>query len=280
MNIIKMKKKFKIMLIIISAIIIIIAYYCYIFEPNNLQIKEAEIKLKNLPEQFRGVRIIHLTDFHSKKFGRREKKVLKMVSQLNPDFVFITGDFVDRTTKNIRNCKEFWKLLAQRYQNRVYGVLGNHEYSNSNHYYLKRALSESGIAILNNENKKLFFKDEFINLIGVDDPRTSRDDLAKAMAGADNELPKILLAHSPDILNRIDDYKIDLILCGHTHGGQIRIPFIRPFWTPTKFKGKYAKGLFKVKSSYLYVNPGVGVTFFPIRINCPPEITLIKLEKQ
>jgi len=121
---------------------------------------------------------------------------------------------------------------------------------------------------------------DFIYLVGVDDPDTSYDNLSYAIKNIEEkDIPKILLAHSPEIIEDIAGQNIDLILAGHTHGGQIKIPFVRPFWVPTKYHGKYANGLFKINNSYLYVNRGVGTTFLPIRFNCPPEITLIELKK-
>ncbi|TSC96303.1 MAG: phosphohydrolase [Parcubacteria group bacterium Athens1014_10] len=256
------------------------SWYIFLFEPNNLQVEKLEIKMENLPFSFNGMKIVQLSDLHSKNFGGKEKKVLKIIEQINPDFIFITGDFIDRATKDIESCQEFWRALSEKYENRVYGVMGNHEYWNPNYHSIKQNLIDSGINILNNENVKLIKDDDFIYLIGVDDPHSSYDNLFLAMKGISNKnILKILLAHSPEIIEDAKIKNINLILVGHTHGGQVKIPFVRPIWVPTKDHGKYASGLFKINDSYLYVNRGVGVGFLPIRFNCPPEITLIKIEK-
>ena len=286
----KMKRR-KIRKMLLSLTILlflaILGGYSFLFEPNNIQIEKINIEMANLPESFEGARIVHLTDFHSFGFNKREKMVLKMVDKLDPDFVFITGDFVDHTTKDIDSVQEFWQELGDQYQGRIFGVLGNHEYKNesADSDSLEKLLEESGIVILDNENQKIFQddEDEYIYLIGVDDPDTGNDDLKKATTDIEKDVPKILLAHSPDIINDLDslkEEKIDLILVGHTHGGQIGIPFIRPFWVPTKNRGKYASGLFVFDSVHLYVNRGVGLSVFPIRFNCPPEITVIELKKK
>ena len=290
------KRKFKILFLISSFLISLIAliWYSFIFEPNNIQIERISVKMENLPESFDGIKIVHLTDFHSKDFGEREKRVLEILEDLDPDFVFITGDFIDHKTKDIDSCQEFWRELGNKYQGRIFGVLGNHEYwiDHIDASSIKSLLEESGIAVLGNENKKisrskdaavlrLYNDDEYIYLIGVDDPDTGRDDLSKAMIGVEKNIPKILLAHSPDIVNdskSLEKEDIDLILTGHTHGGQVKIPFLRPFWTPTKNRGKYASGLFEINETNLYVNRGIGTAVFPIRFNCSPEITVIELK--
>ena len=163
--------------------------------------------------------------------------------------------------------------------------MGNHEYWNNDagSEFLKSLLNESGVVVLDNKNEKIFQGDEYIYLIGVGDPHTGNDNLEKAVTGVEKDIPKILLAHSPDIVNNSEDIekeKVDLILVGHTHGGQVKIPFLRPFWTPTENRGKYASGLFEINDTYLYVNRGIGTTVLPIRFNCSLEVTMIELRKK
>lgn len=275
----KFKKLFLVLTFLISLTVLI--WYSFIFEPNNIQIERISIAIENLPEEFEGTKIVHLTDFHSKNFGEREKRVLEILEDLDPDLVFITGDFIDHTTKDINSCQKFWRELGSRYQGRIFGVLGNHEYwiDHIDADSIKNLLEESGIVILSNENEKISRDDEYIYLIGVDDPDTGRDDLPKAMINVEKNIPKILLAHSPDIIDNLQGEKVDLILVGHTHGGQVVIPFVKPFWVPTKNRGKYASGLFRVNGTNLYVNRGIGMASLQVRFNCSPEITVIELER-
>ena len=259
--------------------------YSLIFEPNNIQVEKISIEIENLPESFNNTKIVHLTDFHSYNFGEREKRVLEILKDIDPDFVFITGDFIDHKTKDINSCQEFWQELGNKYQGRIFGITGNHEYWNDNTSAedFKNLLEESGIVILDNRNEKIFQGDEYIYLLGVDDPHTGNDDLGKATADTEKDIPKILLAHSPDIINNLESLEkenIDLVLAGHTHGGQIVIPFVQPYWTPTKNRGKYASGLFEISGTHLYVNRGIGTATLPVRFNCPPEITVIELKKK
>ncbi len=281
------KRKFKKMLLTSVFLIFLssLLWYSLIFEPNNIQIERISITLENLPKEFEGTKIVHLTDFHSYNFGKREKKVLEILEDIDPDFVFITGDFIDHKTKDINSCQEFWQELGNKYQGKVFGITGNHEYWNNgiNAEDFKSLLEENGIVILDNKNEKIFQDDKYIYLIGVDDPHTGNDDLEKAVADTKKSIPKILLAHSPDIVNDLESLEkenIDLILAGHTHGGQFVIPFVRPYWTPTKNHGKYASGLFEIGNTILYVNRGIGTAVLPIRFNCLPEVTVIELKKK
>ena len=278
------KRKFKMLFLLITFFIFVffLFWYSFVFEPNNIQVEEVSIKIENLPESFNNTKIAHLTDFHSYEFGKREKRVLEILDSIDPDFIFITGDFIDHRTKDISSCQEFWSELGNRYQGRVYSVLGNHEYwiDHIDASSIKKLLEESGIVVLSNENEKIFQGDEYIYLLGVDDPHTGNDDLKKSAINTYENIPKILLAHSPDIINDLESLErenIDLILAGHTHGGQVVIPFMRPYWTPTKNRGKYASGLFEINEMNLYVNRGIGMAAYPIRFNCPPEITVIEL---
>jgi len=278
------KRKFKMLFLLITFLVFVffLFWYSFVFEPNNIQIEKVDIKIENLPESFNNTKIAHLTDFHSYEFGKREKRVLEILDGIDPDFVFITGDFIDHRTKDISSCQEFWSELGNRYQGRVYSVLGNHEYwiDHIDASSIKKLLEESGIVVLSNENEKIFQGDEYIYLLGVDDPHTGNDDLKKSAINTYENIPKILLAHSPDIVNDLESLErenIDLVLVGHTHGGQVVIPFMRPYWTPTKNRGKYASGLFEINEMNLYVNRGIGMAVYPIRFNCPPEITVIEL---
>lgn len=281
----------KIILIIFLLGVLFFGYYVMIFEPSNIKIEKQVVAIQNLPQTFDGLKIVQLSDFHSYWFGSRERKVLEMLEEIEPDFVFITGDSVDPITKlitdrDLSSVKIFWQELGKKYQGRIFGVLGNHDTG-----MVKNYLEESGIPILDNENRRIWIGQEFIYLIGVDDPWTGRDDLPKAMAETENDIPKILLAHGPEIMARVSRKEIDLILVGHTHGGQVNIPFFGRLIQPlSRYGRKYTRGLFKVDSTpldskhltgytYLYVNRGIGTSIIPARFNCPPEITLIELRK-
>lgn len=270
--------KIKIAFGILILAIILLGFRIFFVESKTIKIEEIEIRIKNLPVSFKEIKIAHLSDFHSKNFGEGEKEITENLKRLNPDLVFITGDFIDWTTKDLNSCQDFWKELAKNYSGKIFGVLGNHEHRHPKFKTVKNLLKESGIKILENESEKIEKEGDFIYLIGADDPREGYDDIGKAMENAEDDAPKILLAHSPEIFRKVKEKNIDLVLVGHTHGGQINIPFLVDFFLPLKHDKKYKSGLFKENSTYLYVNRGIGTTVLPLRFNSPPEITLIKLK--
>lgn len=273
-------------------------------QSRTIKIERLSIEIKNLTPSFRGVKIAHLSDLHSKNFGKKENKVLEILQSLNPDFIFITGDFINETTKDLESCQNFWKKLSENYSKKIFGVLGNHDHYHQQFKIIKNLLKESGIEILKNEAVILRRNEDFIYphtkrgqgaksakvdevnprygvgvyLIGVDDPHEGYDDVEKAMAGIEADASKILIAHSPEIFRKVKGKGVDLVLVGHTHGGQINIPFITNLLLPLKYDKKYKSGLFKENSTFLYVNRGIGTTLLPIRFNAPPEIALIELK--
>ena len=260
------------------ALVILPGIWGFFIEPNMIKIEKLSLEINNLPPSFEGVKILHLTDLHSKGFGKKEKRVLGLVSQLRPDFIFITGDIVDWRTRDIESCQKFWKEIAKNYQGRVFGVYGNHDHRNRNFKKLNTLFAKSGIKILNNETVKLERGESFIYLVGVDDPHLGYDNIEKAMRNLKEGFPKILLAHSPEIFQKVKNRKIDLILTGHTHGCQVNLPFLCDLFIPLKYDKQYKRGLFNENGIYMYVNRGIGETFLPIRFNSPPEITLIELK--
>jgi len=249
----------------------------FLIEPNAIKIENVSFEIKDLPSNFEDIKIVQLSDLHSRSFGKREEKVLEILSKIQPDFIFITGDIVDWTTKDIDSCQIFWQELSRNYQGRIFGVYGNHEHKNPRFNKVKAQIEESGIHILNNEARDIHIGEDTLCLIGVDDPHLGFDDINQAMAQTGKSCAlKILLAHSPEVFRNVKEMDIDLVLVGHTHGGQINIPFVVDFFLPLNYDKKYKEGMFYEDPTYLYVNRGIGTTFLPLRFNAPPEITLIR----
>ncbi|MBL7053754.1 metallophosphoesterase [Patescibacteria group bacterium] len=269
-------------MILFILILFFLLYYVLIFEPYNFKNKKISITIKNLPDSFANTRLVQISDLHSKRFGRKEKKLLKRLKKISPDYIFITGDIIDYKTRHLEEIIPFWQRLAKQHQYKVFCVLGNHSHANTsiNVHLFIQTLKKTGIDVLINNNRELKQKHKSIWLIGVDDPHTRHDDFQLASQGISKQAVKILLAHSPEILRDIKSKQVDLILTGHTHGGQVRIPFVPSFWIPSIYRSKYDRGLFIVKKMFLYVNQGIGEAALPIRFNCSPEITIIKLKNE
>lgn len=270
------------MIIMASFLLLLILAGVWIFlvEPNWIKREKLNLNLeKELPPSLKELRFVQLSDLHPKRFGHLEEKVLKILREIKPDFIFITGDIVDQLTRDFENCQRFWQKLSQIAPGRTFVVLGNHEHRNPYFPKLVSLFEKSGFKVLNNQAEKISLGADSFWLIGVDDPHSGFDELEKTMKGVASEDLKILLAHSPEIFQKLKkiDQKVDLVLTGHTHGGQINIPGLVNLVLPLKYDKKYKRGLFREKEIYLYVNRGVGTTVLPLRFNAFPEITLIKL---
>jgi hypothetical protein len=265
-------------LLILFFIFLII--YSFGIEPFHVILEKDDVFLKKLPSAFNGIKIAHLSDLHSVGFGRREKQVLQIIDQENPDFIFITGDINEAFSGQTSSCFSFWKELCRLAP--TYVVFGNHLYKDKRFSpgQLEKMLTQAGATVLLNENIRLEKAGQFLWLVGVDDPHTRHHDLSKALLGVDNNFPRILLAHSPEIIDDLEENSVDLILTGHTHGGQVKIPGLRAFWTPTKYHGKYERGFFNVKGALMYVNRGIGVSKLPMRFNSRPVVVLLNLKRE
>lgn len=267
----------------IIALILSILFLAWgsIVEPNTIKTEKIKVKIKNLPLSFLGTKLVHITDIHSRKFGRTEKKILNIVKKTNPDYIFITGDFLNwgvlKWWVNLESCFKFWKKLAENYQGKIFAVFGNHEHTDPRFEEIKKLLGETNIRVLTNESIKLKRNNDFLWLVGVDDPYKRHDDIEKAMDGTNNDRPKILLAHSPEIFRKAKNKDIDFILTGHTHGAQINLPIIDNFTIPVKYDKKYKRGLFEENLTRLYVSRGIGNSGFPFRFKSFPEVTIITL---
>jgi uncharacterized protein len=240
-----------------------------------------------LAESLAGVRLVQISDLHLVKFGAREKRTIALIHQAEPDFLFVTGDLLGDGNRSIPVCLSFFSQITARYG--IWVILGN-----ADHYHngkdidtlrLVQNLKKLGIQVLQNENRKISFKSTRTRslqksfwLIGADDPYLGYDDLPLAANGIPEKEPKLLLVHSPDIIDEAAEMNIDLMLAGHTHGGQIRFPLLGPVFTQSVYGKKYAAGIFTLKNTILYVNRGIGTSGIPIRLFCRPEIAILSIQ--
>jgi hypothetical protein len=252
-------------------------FYIFIIEPNLIKIKQYQIKIDKSFSLKSNLTIIHISDLHIIRFGWKELYALNKIKEINPDIILITGDLVGNV-KGLNATLSFLNSLRSKYG--IFAVFGNEEYQSLYYSQIKK-LIDSNIKILNNEHYQVVLENgEKITLIGVDDPVFNRDDLEKAILNLPKEGIRILLAHSPEIINKYKE-KLELfklILCGHVHGGQVRLPLIGPILLPKSCPRRYNKGLYKLGKSYLFVNKGIGTCPLTIRFLCPPEISILRLK--
>jgi predicted MPP superfamily phosphohydrolase len=255
-----------------------VAVYARLIEPYNYLISETDIFVQNLPERFEGFRITQLTDIHhSKILGLEEvQRVVRLAQQTTPDLFVLTGDYATAYRRYIEPCAEALSSLAA--PEGVWAVLGNHD-----HYtdpeLTTRALEQHHINVLNNRNTLLRRGPDVLQLSGIDDWSWNATDWARAFEGLNKSLPTVLLSHQPSVLKFEQTKDVSLILSGHTHGGQITLPW---FGAPARFLTKdlaFAQGLFRIGNVQMYVSSGTGVIGLPVRFGVRPEIAVLRLRR-
>ncbi|MCX7884306.1 MAG: metallophosphoesterase [Caloramator sp.] len=270
--------------IIFIAIIILFLYF------NNNYIYTSKIKFKSskIPNEFKGFRIVHLSDLHSKRFGKNQRYLISKVKSQKPDIIVFTGDLVDKRKYDENPPIELMRELVKIAP--VYYVTGNHENWSDNFKSLEVKLKDYKVNILHNEYKEIKIKNSSIYIAGIDEPSVQIEvyreysitdsELKKCASNLNKNKFKILLAHRPDLISLYSKYGFDLIFSGHAHGGQVRIPFIGGIVAPNQgFFPKYTSGLYNFNKSSLVVSRGLGNSIFPFRIfNCP-NIVVVTLEK-
>ena len=254
------------------------AAYARLIAPHNYEVTETDILIRDLPERFEGFRITQLTDVHhSRILGLDEvQRVVELTRRTKPDLIVLTGDYTTTYRRYIEPCAEVLGGLSA--PEGVWAVLGNHD-----HYtdpeLTTRALVRHHIAVLNNANTSIRRGPDAIQLAGIDDWSWNGTDWTRAFYGLNRKLPSVLLSHQPIVLDFEEAQTAALILSGHTHGGQIKLPFIG---VPARFATmdlKYASGLFSRGQTQLYVSRGTGVIGLPVRFGARPEIAVLRLRR-
>ena len=247
-------------------------------EPYLLSVERHAVTLKRLPRALDGLRVVHLSDIHNGPFtgpGQIERAV-EEANRLDPDVVALTGDYVSHEREYAAPCAEILGRLRARCG--VFAVLGNHD-----HWVDAPLITDlfraEGITVLVNEGMRFEHPERpgsSFWLAGVDDTMTGQEDLPLALAGSRSEELKLLLAHNPLVLRRAAREGVDLVLAGHTHGGQVT-------WrSETSRSGRprrrLLRGLGRQGDTQIYVSRGLGTVVLPVRYGCPPEVTLLELK--
>jgi predicted MPP superfamily phosphohydrolase len=268
-----------------------VALYSGEVERHWVDVTRHEFFLKDLPESFEGLRCVQLSDIHldeyTEPFFLRE--VIRKVNHLKPDIVFLTGDYISigpRSSKfAIRASWHCAQILGDGLQCRQrYAVLGNHDFA-AGPQDVSEALSSHGIQMLNDRALPLERNGARIWLAGTLDAINNAPNLERAIPASIRNQPGepvVLLCHEPDyadtLLKTSAGRAVSLMLSGHTHGGQVHLPFAGPFTLPYMGR-KYVRGWYRLEHMQLYVNRGIGTVGIPFRFNCPPEITEFTLRK-
>jgi predicted MPP superfamily phosphohydrolase len=261
-----------------------LALYAGEIARHELSIVTRTIAVRNLPDAFRGLRIAQISDIHFDEYTEPYfvRRVVAEVNALAPDLVLLTGDFISIGPRSasfavgaLHRCAEILEGIAcpQRF-----AVMGNHD-SLLGVPIVRPILAEAGIPSLVNEHVPIERAGQRLWLCGVRDPVEDLPDLDLAIPAAPDG-PVLLLCHAPDFADKVLAHPrgrlVDLMVAGHSHGGQVRFPLVGALHTP-EGGSKYVEGFFRLGRMQLYVNRGIGTVSLPFRLNCPPEITLFTL---
>lgn len=262
--------------------------YAVKVEPTWFEINRHELPVADLPASFDGFRIVQLSDLHCGKHvpGDYLSEAIAAAVAESPDLIVLTGDYIHKGHHFVARAAESLAELTAPHG--VFAVLGNHDHSIRNALGIRRypdladaiaaALGDRGIRVLTNESVTLTKGDDVLHLAGVDDLWSRRCDLGQALAGLDITQPRVVLAHNPRTIERLEGRRCDLMLSGHTHGGQIDWPGLGRV-TLSKKNRQFAAGLYQHGDTHLYVNKGIGfgVRF---RFGVRPEIAVFHLRRR
>ncbi len=260
----------------LASFFIFLAYIFWI-EPNWIEVHKVKIHDPALAKSLQGVKVVQISDIHIQNgLGFREHDLIKKVNSLKPDIIFMTGDYFDDL-----NQLEYAKKLIHSLKAKmgIWGVPGNTDHiSIENGKSISNELTSEKVRILVNEAERIqTAPGKYFWIVGVDDPVYGHAKLPRAIGPVPPGEPCVLLAHSPDIFESAVRERVNLVLVGHTHGGQIGIPLLVRL-SDYAYRGPYMRGFYKKGRTQLYVNRGIGMKTLPIRFLCRPEISLIEVE--
>ena len=282
------KKRKSIILAVVAAILF--ALIAWIIWGNTaLELSTYTISSSKLPQSFDGYRIAHVSDLHNAEMGKDNETLLTMLRDADPDMIAITGDLIDSRNTDIEVALQFVREAVKIAP--CYYVTGNHEARISEYDELKEAMKAAGVTVLEDAQTEISLTGESITLIGVNDPSHQTDYLfgdAESVMNAkledlhtENDGFTILLSHRPELFDSYVDHGMDLVLSGHAHGGQFRLPFIGGVVAPNQgLFPEYDAGIYTDGNTNMLVSRGVGNSILPFRINNRPEVILIDLHAE
>ncbi|WP_179631919.1 metallophosphoesterase [Clostridium peptidivorans] len=273
--------------IVVLSLIAVVCISFFYFQNNLIETSYYTLKFKKMPEKFDNFKIIHISDLHSKEFGKRNRVLLDKIAKEKPNFILITGDIIDRRNYNEEPSLYFAEQCMKIAP--VYFSTGNHEMWSGKLNGLEEKMKNIGVSVLRNESNQIKIGDESIYILGIDDPvvyKTKEEGkvLVKNIKSSLKNVPKdsfkILLSHRPERIDIYENANVDLILSGHAHGGQIRLPYIGGILAPGQgFFPKYEEGVHNIGSAKIEISRGLGNSSFPLRVFNRPELVVISLKK-
>jgi predicted MPP superfamily phosphohydrolase len=255
-----------------------------IYRPSTFEQSVIRLPIRNLPESFQGFSIGFISDIHSGIFMSEERmhSYAQSTNALGADMIVVGGDFVNLHLEEAYPFREAFKILSA--PQGVFGVLGNHDYYTRKVDQVAEEMERTGISLLRNRYLTIGRNGDLIHLAGVDDtanPGTAEGAIRAVAGPVAGPIPKILLCHRPYFFPQATSAGFDLVLSGHTHGGQVVLGTIgRDVLAPARIFSPYVSGLYTEGGSKMYISRGLGTVSIPFRLNCPPEITKIILVRE
>lgn len=279
------KKQKRLIVLPVLAVILLALIIWIVWANTALELNIYTIKSEKLPKSFSGFRIAHVSDLHNAQMGEDNEKLLSLLSEAEPDIIAITGDLIDSRVTNTTIALQFMKEAMKIAP--CYYVTGNHESRVDQYFKLREDLIAIGVVVLEDERIALERGNESISIIGVNDPSFQTDYLlgdaedvmqSKLQKMADEQFYTILLSHRPELFDIYVENGINLVLSGHAHGGQFRLPLIGGLVAPNQgFFPEYDAGLYTNNSTHMIISRGIGNSIIPFRFNNRPEVILIEL---
>ncbi len=281
----KKKKRIIILAVVAAVLIALVAWIAW--GNTALELNTYTVTSNRLPDAFDGYRIALASDLHNAEMSDGNEKLLAMLSEAKPDIIAITGDLIDSRNTDIETALNFAEKAVKIAP--CYYVTGNHEARVSEYDELKNGLTELGVVVLEDEKLSLEKSGETITLIGVNDPSYQTDylfgDSETVMQNKLSELMRdsdeytLLLSHRPELFEVYVECGADLVLSGHAHGGQFRLPFVGGLVAPNQgLFPEYDAGLYSEGNTDMVVSRGIGNSILPFRFNNRPEVILIELK--
>jgi uncharacterized protein len=267
--------------VIVVSVLMFLAVWAFLIEPNRLVIHEESLAMEKWPRSVDGLRIAALSDIHAGSPFVTESKlqqVVAMTNQTKPDLIVLLGDYMVRNTWHSKEVEP--EVIAKSLKGLqgplgVYAVLGNHDWW-YNGERVRTALETVGIKVIDNDVVRMEKNGHPFWLVGLADAWTGRDDIAGTSGRIPAGEPAIAITHNPDILPRLPPNFL-LTLGGHTHGGQVNLPFVGRLVVPSMYGQRYAAGHIFEDGKHLFVTTGIGMSVFPVRFRVPPEIAVLTL---
>jgi len=244
-------------------------------EPNWIEVVRTVERLPMLRSFAPDLTLVHISDIHIGSLGYRERRAIDIINDARPDIIVLSGDLV-RGRDRAHDLETFLGSLHARYGKFL--VWGNHDYWDGvPDTWGPEVVQRAGFTLLRNSSRAIYYPGGKIVIAGLDDPITGHDNLRLAMTRVSRRDACILVSHTPEVVRSLGNWDIDLVLAGHTHGGQVRLPFVGALWVPFGTRD-YLEGWFDVPPGVrLHVSRGLGWSWLPIRFFCRPTIDIITL---